>query len=256
MVGKYVDLRDSYISLVEALLHGGIHTRTRVNIHYVEAQDIERHGTACLENVDGIVVPGGFGDRGIEGKIQAVRYARENGVPYLGICLGMQVAVIEAARHLAHLDGAMSTEFDKATPHPVVGLITEWQDASGDTELRSEESNLGGTMRLGAQEIFLQKGSLAATTYGSETIRERHRHRYEVNNHYRDKLERAGLRFSGVSVDNLVEMVELPRHPWFLASQFHPEFTSNPRDGHPLFSGFIMAARLHHDGSLPQAAEA
>ena len=256
LVGKYVDLRDSYISLVEALLHGGIHTRTRVNIHYMEAQDLEQDGVGCLAEMDGIVVPGGFGDRGIEGKISAVRYARENGIPYLGICLGMQVAVIEAARNLAGLDGAMSTEFNRQTPHPVVGLITEWQDASGDVEERNEQSDLGGTMRLGAQEIRLSKGSLAALTYGAESIRERHRHRYEVNNHYRAQLEKAGVRFSGLSVDDLVEMVEIPDHPWFLASQFHPEFTSNPRDGHPLFKGFISAARLHHEGGLPKAAEA
>ncbi len=256
LVGKYVDLRDAYISLSEALLHGGIHTRTRVNIHYMEAQDIELNGTDCLQGMDGIVVPGGFGDRGIEGKIQAVRYARENGVPYLGICLGLQVAVIEAARDLAGLEGAMSSEFTKGSPHPVIGLITEWQDASGDVEERDEESELGGTMRLGAQQITLAKGSLAAISYGSESIEERHRHRYEVNNNYRDQLEAAGLRFSGLSVDDLVEMVEIPDHPWFLASQFHPEFTSNPRDGHPLFSGFITAARLHHDGALPRAAEA
>ena len=256
MVGKYVDLRDAYISLSEALLHGGIHTRTRVNIRYMESQAIERDGTGCLEGMDGIVVPGGFGDRGIEGKIKAVQFARENSVPYLGICLGMQVAVIEAARNMAGLEGAMSTEFDKGTPHPVIGLITEWQDASGDLEERDEESELGGTMRLGAQQITLAKGSLAAISYGSESIEERHRHRYEVNNNYREQLEAAGLRFSGLSVDNLVEMVEIPDHPWFLASQFHPEFTSNPRDGHPLFSGFIMAARLHNEGSLPQAAEA
>ncbi len=256
LVGKYVDLRDAYISLVEALLHGGIHTRTRVNIHYLEAQDLEQDGIDCLAEMDGIVVPGGFGDRGIEGKISAVRYARENGIPYLGICLGMQVAVIEAARNLAGLEGAMSTEFNPGTPHPVVGLITEWQDASGDVEERSEESDLGGTMRLGAQEIRLAKGSLAALTYGAESIRERHRHRYEVNNHYRAQLEKAGVRFSGLSVDDLVEMVEIPEHPWFLASQFHPEFTSNPRDGHPLFKGFISAARLHHEGGLPKAAEA
>ena len=256
LVGKYVDLRDAYISLSEALLHGGIHTRTRVNIHYMEAQDIELNGTDCLQGMDGIVVPGGFGDRGIEGKIQAVRYARENGVPYLGICLGLQVAVIEAARNLAGLEGAMSSEFTKDSPHPVIGLITEWQDASGDVEERDEKSELGGTMRLGAQQITLAKGSLAAISYGSESIEERHRHRYEVNNNYRDQLEAAGLCFSGLSVDDLVEMVEIPDHPWFLASQFHPEFTSNPRDGHPLFSGFITAARLHHDGALPQAAEA
>ena len=256
MVGKYVDYRDAYISLSEALLHGGIHTRTRVTIRYVEAQDIEDQGINCLEGIDGIVVPGGFGDRGIEGKIMAVKYARENGIPYLGICLGMQVAVIEAARHLAGLDGAMSTEFDKASPHPVVGLITEWQDASGDVEERDEGSDLGGTMRLGAQQVTLSKGSLAAMTYGSETIEERHRHRYEVNNNYRQQLEDAGVRFSGLSVDDLVEMVEIPNHPWFLASQFHPEFTSNPRDGHPLFSGFIRAARDYHEGDLPQAAQA
>jgi CTP synthase len=256
MVGKYVDLRDAYISLSEALLHGGIHTRTRVNIRYMESQAIERDGTGCLEGMDGIVVPGGFGDRGIEGKIKAVQFARENAVPYLGICLGMQVAVIEAARNMAGLEGAMSTEFDKSSPHPVIGLITEWQDASGDLEERDEASELGGTMRLGAQQITLAKGSLAAISYGSESIEERHRHRYEVNNNYREQLEAAGLRFSGLSVDNLVEMVEIPDHPWFLASQFHPEFTSNPRDGHPLFSGFIMAARLHNEGTLPQAAEA
>ena len=256
MVGKYVDLRDAYISLSEALLHGGIHTRTRVNIRYMESQAIERDGTGCLEGMDGIVVPGGFGDRGIEGKIKAVQFARENAVPYLGICLGMQVAVIEAARNMAGLEGAMSSEFNKGTPHPVIGLITEWQDASGDLEERDEASELGGTMRLGAQQITLAKGSLAAISYGSESIEERHRHRYEVNNNYREQLEATGLRFSGLSVDNLVEMIEIPDHPWFLASQFHPEFTSNPRDGHPLFSGFIMAARLHNEGTLPQAAEA
>ena len=256
MVGKYVDLKDSYISLSEALLHGGIHTQTRVNIHYIESQEILDNGTDCLRGMDGIVVPGGFGDRGIEGKIRAVRFARENGIPYLGICLGMQLAVIEAARNLAGLAGAMSTEFDRSTPHPVVGLITEWQTASGDVEQRDERSELGGTMRLGAQEIRLVEGSLAARTYNADTIQERHRHRYEVNNNYRAQLEEAGVRFSGVSVDNLVEMVELPGHPWFLASQFHPEFTSNPRDGHPLFKGFITAARQHHEGELPRAAEA
>jgi len=256
MVGKYVDLRDSYISLSEALLHGGIHTQTRVNIQYIEAQDIEERGLDCLRGVDGIVVPGGFGDRGIEGKIEAVRFARENGIPYLGICLGMQVAVIEAARHLAGLEGAMSTEFNPATPHPVIGLITEWQTASGAVEQRDEQSELGGTMRLGAQQVKLAEGSLAARTYGATTIQERHRHRYEVNNHYRARLEQAGLRFSGLSVDDLVEMVEIPGHPWFLASQFHPEFTSNPRDGHPLFEGFITAARQHRQGELPKAAEA
>ena len=255
MVGKYMDLKDSYISLAEALLHGGIHTGTRVNIHYIESADIEVEGIDPLRGMDGIVVPGGFGDRGIEGKIDAVRYARENGIPYLGICLGLQVAVIEAARNLAGLEGAMSTEFNKVTPHPVVALITEWQDVTGDVERRDEASDLGGTMRLGAQQVSLAEGSLAATSYGATSIEERHRHRYEVNNNYRDRLEQAGLRFSGTSVDDLVEMVEIPNHPWFLASQFHPEFTSNPRDGHPLFIGFISAARRRHEGELPRVAE-
>jgi len=248
--------KDSYISLVEALQHGGIHTRTRVRIHYIESKDIEDEGVDCLREMNGIVVPGGFGDRGIEGKIEAVRFARENGIPYLGICLGMQVAVIEAARHLAGLDAAMSTEFDKSTPHPVIALITEWQDQTGDTEERSEASDMGGTMRLGAQSVTLQKGSLAAASYGSTEIEERHRHRYEVNNNYRDQLSEAGLVFSGLSVDDLVEMIELPNHPFFLASQFHPEFTSNPRDGHPLFKSFVAAAREHSVGELPEAVEA
>jgi CTP synthase len=256
MVGKYVDLRDSYISLSEALLHGGIHTRSRVNIHYVESQDIEVKGVGCLEDMDGIVVPGGFGDRGIEGKIRAVRFARENGVPYLGICLGMQVAVIEFARNVASLRGAQSTEFDKSTPHPVIALITEWQTSAGSVEERDEDSDLGGTMRLGAQRIDLAKGSLAAAIYGKEQIWERHRHRYEVNNNYRERLEKAGMRFSGLSVDDLVEMIELPDHPWFVGSQFHPEFTSNPRDGHPLFTGFILAARKRNSGNLPRTVEA
>ncbi|MEL6448027.1 MAG: CTP synthase [Pseudomonadota bacterium] len=245
MVGKYVDFRDSYISLAEALLHAGLHTRTRVNIHYVESQDVERNGTNQLRQYDAILVPGGFGDRGIEGKIQAVRFARERGVPYLGICLGMQVAVIEYARHVAGLTDAHSTEFDRETPHPVVGLITEWRGIDGVTELRSEQSDLGGTMRLGAQQIHLQDGTAVREIYGDKEIRERHRHRFEVNNNYRDQLGSAGLVFSGLSEDDLVEMVELPDHPWFVASQFHPEFTSNPRDGHPLFSGFISAARAY-----------
>ena len=256
MVGKYMDLKDSYISLVEALLHGGIHTRTRVNIHFIESSDIEDHGTGILEKMAGIVVPGGFGDRGIEGKIRTVQFARENGIPYLGICLGMQVAVIEAARNLAGLEGAMSTEFNPDTPHPVVGLITEWRDASGSTEERSEESELGGTMRLGGQDVQLEEGSLAAEAYGRTHIVERHRHRYEVNNNYRGELSEAGLRFSGLSVDDLVEMVEINDHPFFLASQFHPEFTSNPRDGHPLFKSYIAAVRKHMEGQLPEAREA
>ncbi|MFQ5981868.1 MAG: CTP synthase [Woeseiaceae bacterium] len=256
MVGKYVDLRDSYISLSEALLHGGIHTRTRVNIHYIESQDIEEKGIDCLRGMDGIVVPGGFGDRGIEGKVAAVRYAREHKVPYLGICLGMQVAIIEAARDLAGLKGAHSTEFVPGTPHPVVALITEWETEAGERERRSENSDLGGTMRLGAQRINLAEDSLVATVYGKTEIYERHRHRYEINNNYRDALEKAGIRFSGLSVDNLVEMIEIPDHPWFVASQFHPEFTSNPRDGHPLFTGFIIATRAHHSGEMPKVAQA
>jgi CTP synthase len=256
MVGKYVDFRDSYISLSEALLHGGIHSRTRVNIHYIESQDIEERGIGCLRGMDGIVVPGGFGDRGIEGKIQAVRFARENRMPYLGICLGMQVAVIEYARNAAGLEGAQSTEFDKKTPHPVIALITEWRTSAGAVEERDEHSDLGGTMRLGAQRVDLAKGSLAAAIYGKQQIWERHRHRYEVNNRYRERLEKAGMRFSGLSVDDLVEVVELPAHPWFVASQFHPEFTSNPRDGHPLFTGFVVAARKYKSGEFPRAAEA
>ncbi|WP_405234613.1 CTP synthase [Lentisalinibacter salinarum] len=256
MVGKYVDFRDSYISLSEALLHAGIHTSTRVNIHYFESQDIETDGADCLRDMDAILVPGGFGERGVEGKISAVRLARENGIPYLGICLGLQVAVIEFARHVAGLDGAHSTEFGRGTPHPVIALITEWQTEEGRVEERDEESDLGGSMRLGAQPVQLAEGSLARETYGKPTVHERHRHRYEVNNNYRPALEEAGMRFSGTSLDDLVEMVELPAHPWFLASQFHPEFTSNPRDGHPLFTGFISAARRYREGEVPEAARA
>jgi CTP synthase len=256
MVGKYVDLRDAYISLSEALLHGGIHTRTRVNIHYFESQEIEQNGVDCLRDMDGIVVPGGFGDRGIEGKIKAVRFARENNVPYLGICLGMQLAVIEAARDLAGLTDAHSTEFERGTEHPVVALITEWETSAGEREQRDEASDMGGTMRLGAQKIALTDESLAASAYGKTEIFERHRHRYEVNNHYRERLEEAGMRFSGLSVDDLVEMVEIPDHPWFIASQFHPEFTSNPRDGHPLFTSFVRAARQFRSSDLPKVAEA
>ncbi|HEX2139785.1 MAG TPA: CTP synthase [Woeseiaceae bacterium] len=256
LVGKYVDFRDSYISLSEALLHGGIHTRTRVNIHYIESQDVEARGIECLRDMHGIVVPGGFGDRGTEGKILAVRYAREHGIPYLGICLGLQVAVIDFARHVAGLEGAGSTEFNPNVPHPVIALITEWQTGAGEVEERDEDSDLGGTMRLGAQKVRLAEGSLAAAVYGKNEIYERHRHRYEVNNNYRDRLFDAGLRFSGLSVDDLVEVIELPDHPWFVASQFHPEFTSNPRDGHPLFKGFIRAACKQRRGELPKVAEA
>jgi CTP synthase len=256
MVGKYMDLKDSYMSLNEALLHAGIQTRTRVNILYVEAEDIERDGTACLSNADAVLVPGGFGERGIEGKIEAVRFAREKKVPYLGICLGLHVAVIEFARNALGLEHAQSTEFDAATPDPVIALITEWQDLDGSLQQRTSESDLGGTMRLGAQECRLQPDTRAREIYGSDTIAERHRHRYEFNNGYLEKMREAGLVFSGFSADGLVEMIELKDHPWFIASQFHPEFTSNPRDGHPLFTSFIRAARELQGLRLPQAVRA
>ncbi len=256
MVGKYVQIRDSYISLNEALMHGGIKTRTRVNIHYFESQDIERSGASALQKMDAILVPGGFGDRGIEGKIQAIRYARENGIPYLGICLGMQLAIIEYARNVLALKGANSTEFDRATNHPVIALITEWQDLERGQQVRDEKSDLGGSMRLGAQEAKLIPGSLARAVYGKESIFERHRHRYEFNNHYLDELSAAGLSFSGFSADGLVEFIELSGHPWFVASQFHPEFTSTPRDGHPLFTGFVRAAREFRAALQPGRATA
>jgi len=256
MVGKYVQSRDSYISLNESLMHGGIKTRTRVNIHYFESQDIERMGPGALRNMDAILVPGGFGDRGIEGKIQAIRYARENRIPYLGICLGMQLAIIEYARNVLALQGANSTEFDRATNHPVIALITEWQDLARGQQVRDDNSNLGGSMRLGAQESRLTPGSGAHAVYGKESIFERHRHRYEFNNHYLDELTAAGLRFTGFSADGLVEFIELPSHPWFMASQFHPEFTSTPRDGHPLFTGFIRAAREYRASLQPGRATA
>ena len=243
MVGKYMELLDAYKSLIEALSHAGLHTRTDVKMKYVDSEDLEREGEAALEDVDGIVVPGGFGERGVEGKISAVRYARENGIPYLGICLGMQVAVIEYARNIAGLSGAHSTEFRKDSPYPVVGLITEWVDEHGQLEKRGEDSDLGGTMRLGAQDCRLEPGTTSHRCYGKDVISERHRHRYEVNNLLLPKLEEAGLRVAGRSGDNsLVEMVEVPEHPWFVACQFHPEFTSTPRDGHPLFKGFVEAA--------------
>jgi CTP synthase len=246
MVGKYTDLADSYKSLSEALGHASIQTRARVNITYIDSEDIEDKGIGCLLDMDAILVPGGFGNRGIDGKITAVKYARENGVPYLGICLGMQVAVIEVARHLAGLNNANSTEFDKNVEHPVIALITEWQDTSGKREKRSEDSDLGGTMRLGGQECKLLEGSLSKELYQSDTIRERHRHRYEFNNTYLERLEATGLRIAGRSLDDeLVEIVEIPDHPWFVGCQFHPEFNSTPRDGHPLFTGFIKAALTH-----------
>ena len=249
MVGKYVDLTESYKSLNEALTHAGIQTHTKVKIRYIDSEKLEAEDELhILADVDAILVPGGFGKRGVEGKIRAVQYARENKVPYLGICLGMQVAVIEFARHCAGLDAAHSTEFVQDTPNPVIGLITEWQAEDGTIERRSQNSDLGGTMRLGGQPCVLQAGSLARATYGAEQIIERHRHRYEFNNHYRDALSQSGLILSGTSIDgNLVEMVELKDHPWFLACQFHPEFTSRPRQGHPLFSGFVRAGRDFHE---------
>ncbi len=247
MVGKYMDLRDAYISLTEALVHAGVHTRTKVNIHYVEAESIEKQGIGLLDGVDAILVPGGFGERGIEGKIQAVKLARENNIPYLGICLGMQVAVIEYARHVLGIADADSSEFNDKSENPVIALITEWQDQFQGVQARSKESDLGGTMRLGAQEAFLEPGSLAARSYGAESVMERHRHRYEFNNNYLERMREAGMSFSGRSADGLVEIIELPDHPWFLASQFHPEFTSTPRDGHPLFSGFVGAARRYRE---------
>jgi len=243
MVGKYVDLTDAYKSLNEALLHAGIQTHTQVHIHYVDSERIEREGVASLERMDAILVPGGFGRRGIEGKIAAVRYAREQRIPYLGICLGMQAAVIEFARHVAGLNGAHSTEFRPDTPHPVIALIAEWLEEDGTVQQRREGGDLGGTMRLGAQPCRLVANSLARCTYGKDVITERHRHRYEFNNRYREPLHAAGMAFSGYSLDGqLVEMIELPDHPWFLGCQFHPEFTSTPRAGHPLFQGFVTAA--------------
>ncbi len=243
MVGKYTELTESYKSLSEALTHAGVHTETRVNITYVDSEEIERDGLGLLDGVDAILVPGGFGERGVEGKIAAVRHARECGIPYLGICLGMQVAVIEFARNVAGMQGAHSTEFDRDTPFPVIALITEWKGVDGTLEQRGEESDKGGTMRLGGQSCRLRADSLARRLYGRDVIVERHRHRYEFNNQYLLPLEDKGLLFSGMSLDGrLVEMIELPSHPWFLACQFHPEFTSTPRDGHPLFSGFIRAA--------------
>ncbi|MGE0383828.1 MAG: CTP synthase [Gammaproteobacteria bacterium] len=255
MVGKYVHLADSYKSLAEALTHAGIHTRTTVRVHYVDSETIEREGTDVLAGMDAILVPGGFGRRGIEGKIAAARYARERGVPYLGICLGMQIAVIEYARDVAGLGGAHSTEFDRGTPHPVIALITEWRGADGTTQQRSEGSEKGGTMRLGAQTCRLASGSLAREMYDADTAQERHRHRYEFNNDYLQALTAAGLSVSGRSEDGaLVEIVEIPNHPWFIGCQFHPEFTSTPRDGHPLFTGYIQAAIEYQARQQPKHA--
>ncbi len=243
MVGKYMELLDAYKSLIEALTHAGIHSSTKVNINYIDAERVENEGVEILKDADAILVPGGFGERGVEGKLMAVQYARENKVPYLGICLGMQSVVIEFARNVLGLKGANSTEFDRNSPHPVIGLITEWITSEGEVEKRDESSDLGGTMRLGAQECRLVSGSKARDIYGADVIVERHRHRYEVNNNYVDQLQKAGLKIGGWSADDtLVEMVEIPGHPWFVACQFHPEFTSTPRDGHPLFTAFVNAA--------------
>ena len=253
MVGKYVGLTESYKSLTEALIHAGIHTRAKVNIRYVDSEVIETEGTSGLEGVDAVLVPGGFGKRGVEGKIRAIQFARENDIPYLGICLGMQLAVIEYARNVCGLSGANSTEFDPETPHPVIALITEWQGRDGKVERRSESSDLGGSMRLGAQAAALEEGSLARSIYGSAVINERHRHRYEVNNQYLDRLKQAGLRVAGYTQsEHLCEMVELPAHTWFVASQFHPEFTSTPRASHPLFKAYVSAALVRHDKTVAQ----
>ncbi|MGZ5106614.1 MAG: CTP synthase, partial [Usitatibacter sp.] len=255
MVGKYIDLTDSYKSLSEALIHAGIHTRTRVKIHYLDSEQVEAKGVEALKDMDAVLVPGGFGKRGIEGKIAAVKYAREHKVPYLGICLGMQIAAIEIARDVCGLEGANSTEFDPDTPHPVIALITEWQNHDGKVERRDEKSYLGGTMRLGAQPAAVKKGTLAHRIYGKDTVAERHRHRYEVNNHYVPRLEAAGLVISAkTKAEELTEIAELADHPWFVGVQYHPEFTSTPREGHPLFKAFINAALEQHKLRVPEPA--
>ena len=246
MVGKYTELPDAYKSVNEALKHAGIKNQVKVKIQYIDSQDVESKGVDIFKDLDAILVPGGFGERGVEGKILTAQYARENKIPYLGICLGMQVALIEYARNVAGLTDAHSTEFNADSPHPVVGLINEWLDEEGRVEYRNAESDLGGTMRLGSQLCHIVKGTKAYDVYGSETIYERHRHRFEVNNNYREQLSKAGLVFSGLSTDKtLVEVIENPNHPWFIAGQFHPEFNSTPRDGHPLFAGFVAAAFEH-----------
>jgi len=248
MVGKYMDLTESYKSLSEALIHAGVHTQTKVNIHYFDSEEIEKNGADSLSKMSAVLVPGGFGIRGIEGKIKAVQFARENKIPFLGICLGLQVAIIEFARNMVNMKGANSTEFDENTQYPVIGLITEWEDENGNTQKRDTESNLGGTMRLGGQECELVNGSRSNKIYGADKVIERHRHRYEVNNKLISKIEAAGLIVSGRSNDgSLVEMIEISDHPWFVACQFHPEFTSTPRDGHALFESFIEAAKKAHN---------
>ena len=249
LVGKYIGLTESYKSLTEALIHAGINTLTKVNINYIDAESIETDGVACLAGNDAILVPGGFGDRGIEGKVLAAQYARENKIPYLGICLGMQVAVIDFARNIAGMEDANSSEFVADTPYPVIALITEWTNEDGRVEQRDEDSDLGGTMRLGGQTCSLLENTKAREVYGADSIVERHRHRYEFNNKLRAQLIEAGLVIGGVSEDDLVEMVEIKDHPWFIGVQFHPEFTSSPRDGHPLFSAYINAANEHKNRS-------
>jgi len=257
LVGKYVDLTESYKSLSEALIHAGIHTRSRMDIRYIDSESIERDGVGALKGADAILVPGGFGKRGVEGKIRAIQYARESRIPYLGICLGMQLAVIEFARHKAGLEGANSTEFDPATPHPVIALITEWMNADGRVERRDERSDLGGTMRLGAQPADVVPGTLVHRIYKSDVVNERHRHRYEVNDHYLSRLEAVGLKVAArTRSESLVELVELPDHPWFVGCQFHPEFTSTPRAGHPLFKSFVEAAIAHRAGQAQPAVAA
>tara|TARA_B100000949_G_scaffold59960_2_gene53050 strand:- start:6070 stop:7767 length:1698 start_codon:yes stop_codon:yes gene_type:complete len=251
MVGKYTDLLDAYKSLNEAITHAGIQTRTKVNISYIDSTDVMEQGTSLLEDYDAILIPGGFGERGFEGKILTTQYAREKKVPYLGICLGLQAAVIDYARNVAGLEGANSTEFDKKCEHPVIALISEWTTVTGTTEVRDENSDLGGTMRLGGQECVLDKNSITYECYGEREIVERHRHRYEFNNDYLETFAAAGLKLAGKSVDGmLVEVIEVPNHPWFVGCQFHPEFTSTPREGHPLFTGFILAAITRHKERL------
>ncbi|KTC65807.1 CTP synthase (plasmid) [Legionella adelaidensis] len=255
MIGKYTEFSDAYKSLNEALIHAGIHTKTRVQIIYIDAEEVERHGSKILSELDALLIPGGFGERGVEGKIKAIQYARENKIPFLGICLGMQAALIEFARNVVGLKSANSTEFDKNTPYPVIALITEWIEQDGQVNIRNEDSDLGGTMRLGAQMCRLVPDSLAHKTYKNTQIIERHRHRYEVNNLFIESLVENGLTISGRSADgNLVEIIELTDHPWFLACQFHPEFTSTPRDGHPLFKEFVLAARAYHKSNRKSKA--
>jgi CTP synthase len=257
VVGKYIDHQDAYKSLSEALKHGGLRQRTRVRLKWLESEQVEKEGVGVLAGVDAILVPGGFGDRGFEGKVLTVKHAREQGIPYFGICYGMQAAVVDFARHVAGLAGANSTENDRNCAHPVIGLITEWRTASGEVERRDEKSDLGGTMRLGLQDQRLKPGTKAREIYGKDVVGERHRHRYEFNNRYRTQLEDAGLVISAKSMDDLlVEMIELPSHPWFVACQAHPEFLSTPRDGHPLFIGFIAAARQHKAAANPVAVGA